>query len=195
MISGSQNGIAWILVEWRVRIHRLPDSADVLRITTWVRGKAPAAMVYRDFTVTDAHGQPLFDAEATFVLFDTARNRMTRISEELFMTYKPEDRIVFEDSSARLRAPETVLFAHPVSLRRSDIDFNGHIHNTTYVDIAMEALPSHVFASQHFNEMRVVYSKAVKESDEIVANYALTDNAHVIAVMANQTACAIIELK
>lgn len=46
VIAGSQSGIAWILVEWRIKIHSLPSSTDMLKITTWVRGKAPAAMVY-----------------------------------------------------------------------------------------------------------------------------------------------------
>ncbi len=195
VIAGSQSGIAWILVEWRIKIHSLPSSTDMLKITTWVRGKAPAAMVYRDFIVTNANGGLLFEAEATFVLFDTARGRMTRISEELFTTYGPEDQMIFENTLARLHAPETVLFTHQLPLRHSDIDFNGHIHNTKYIDFALETLPSHLCASTHFSEIRIVYSKAVKESDEVVINYSLMNNAHVITVMGNAAPCTIIELK
>lgn len=195
VIAGSQSGIAWILVEWRIKIHSLPSSTDMLKITTWVRGKAPAAMVYRDFIVTNDNDGLLFEAEATFVLLDTARGRMTRISEELFTAYGPEDRMIFEDSPARLRAPETVLFTHPLALRHSDIDFNGHIHNTKYIDIALEALPSHVGVSASFSEIRIVYSKAIKESDDVVTNYSLVNHAHVITVMGNNAPCTIIELK
>ena len=103
--------------------------------------------------------------------------------------------MIFEDTPARLRAPETVLFTHPFPLRHSDIDFNGHIHNTKYLDIALEALPPHVRISASFSEIRIVYSKAIKESDEVVTNYSLVNHAHVITVMGNNAPCTIIELK
>ncbi len=195
VIAGSQSGIAWILVEWRIKIHSLPSSTDLLKITTWLRGKAPAAMAHREFIVTNADDVLLFEAEAISVLLDTARGRMTRISEELFTAYGPEDRKIFADTPARLHAPETVLFAHPLALRHSDIDFNGHIHNTRYIDIALEALPPYVRASASFSEIRIVYTKAIKETDEVVANYSMLNDAHVITVMGNNAPYTIIELK
>ena len=70
-----------------------------------------------------------------------------------------------------------------------------HIHNTKYIDIALEALPSHMRISASFSEIRIVYSKAIKESDEVVTNYSLVNHAHVITVMGNNAPCTIIELK
>nr|CAI9744577.1 hypothetical protein [uncultured bacterium] len=49
--------------------------------------------------------------------------------------------------------------------------------------------------SASFSEIRIVYSKAIKESDEVVTNYSLVNLAHVITVMENNAPCAIIELK
>ena len=56
VIEGSQSGIAWILTEWRVQVLRRTDSKEKLQITTWVRGKAPASAVNRDFLLTDETG-------------------------------------------------------------------------------------------------------------------------------------------
>ena len=61
--------------------------------------------------------------------------------------------------------------------------------------IALEALPSHVGVSASFSEIRIVYSKAIKESDDVVTNYSLVNHAHVITVMGNNAPCTIIELK
>lgn len=195
VIAGSRSGAAWMLVEWRIRIHSLPASTDLLKITTWVHGKAPTATVHRDFTVTNARGEPLFEAEAVLVLVDTARGRMTRISEELFASYGPEDKRVFPDTPGRLRAPETALYTRPITMRHSDIDFNGHVHNARYVDFALEALPPEARTPGRFSQIRIACSRAVKESDEAAANYCFLNNAHVVTVTGNNAPCTVIELK
>lgn len=132
--DANKSGIAWILTEWRVVIVRRPENGEPLNITTWVRGKAPAGSVYRDFTLTDENGTEVIRAEAKFALFDIASSRLTRISEELFASYLPEDKTVF-DNLRKLRAPSVFTAETEIGLRRSDIDFNGHVHNTRYIDL------------------------------------------------------------
>lgn len=194
VIEGSQNGIAWVLTEWRVEITRRPLSNDILRISTWVRGKAPAAMVWRDFIVSDAWDRELFRAEATFVLLDTGRGRLTRISDELFQSYKPEEKRVFEETSSRLHAPDNVHKTTLLSPHRSDIDFNGHVHNTRYLNLIRETLPEHL-ADQHFGHIRIAYMKAITIYDEVVARYSENDGTIIIALMVHDTACAIVSLQ
>ena len=121
--DANKNGIAWILTEWRVKIHHIPENGQQLNIKTWVRGKAPASMLYRDFEVVDDSDNTLLTAEAKFALLDLNTMRITRISEELFAAYCPEDKIVFEGTS-RLRAPSEFSAQYDLALRRSDIDFN-----------------------------------------------------------------------
>lgn len=70
VVAGSNLGIAWLLVDWRVSILRHPTYDDTLKLTTWVRGKANAVSVYRDFAVNDDNGQEMLRAEAKFCLVD-----------------------------------------------------------------------------------------------------------------------------
>ena len=194
VIEGSQSGIAWILTEWRVQVLRRTDSKEKLQITTWVRGKAPASAVYRDFLLTDETGAEVIRAEAKFALFDLTTSRLTRISEELFGSYQPEDKTVFEDAQ-RLRAPSEYVSETELKLRRSDIDFNGHVHNTRYVDLAMEALPNEIFVSDDFTDIHVLYAKPVMERAVVKANYVFKDSAYLVAVYADDVYCAMIEFK
>ena len=194
VIEGSQSGIAWILTEWRVQVLRRTDSKEKLQITTWVRGKAPASAVYRDFLLTDENGTEVIRAEAKFALFDLTTSRLTRISEELFGSYQPEDKTVFEDVQ-RLRAPSEYTSETELKLRRSDIDFNGHVHNTRYVDLAMEALPNEIFVSDDFTDIHVLYAKPVMERAVVKANYVFKDSAYLVAVYADDVYCAMIEFK
>ena len=192
--DANKNGIAWILTEWRVKILRRPESGESLHITTWVRGKAPASAVYRYFLLTDKNGTELILAEAKFALFDLGTSRLTRISEELLSLYQPEAKTMFEDAQ-RLRAPSEFTSEKELQLRRSDIDFNGHVHNTRYVDLATEVLPNDIFAKDDFMEFHVLYVKPVMESTVVKAKYVFKDSAHLVAVYADDVYCALVEFK
>lgn len=173
LADANKNGIAWILTEWRVKISRRPENGETLHIATWVRGKAPASIVYRDFLVKDRNGAEIIRAEAKFVLYDLRTERLTRISEELFSSYQPENMTIFEEN-ARLRAPSEYITEKSIPLRRSDIDFNGHVHNTRYIDLAMETVSQADFEKDSFSEIRIAYSKPLKENDSVCGKVALT---------------------
>lgn len=194
IVSDSKNSITWILTEWRVKIIRRPQNGESLDITTWVRGKANANIVYRDFFLTDENDDEVIRAEAKFALFDLDTSKLARISEELLNSYRPEEKTIFEEVK-RLRAPSEYDTEKTLSLRRSDIDFNGHVHNTRYVDLAMETLPQEVFEKDNFCELRIVYSKPLKENDSVCGKCAATDNSHIAAIYNQNGLCTLLELK
>lgn len=194
VIDGSQSGIAWILTDWRVQIIRRTDSKEELHITTWVRGKAPASTVFRDFILTDRNGGEVIRAEAKFALLDLAAGKLTRISEELFTSYQPEDKSVFDTASPRLRAPVEYDFEQTIELRKSDMDFNGHVHNTRYMDFAMEALPDDVYKND-IAEFRIVYMKAVKDTSCVTLKQVLTEAGRIICIYSAEELCTLILLR
>lgn len=194
VIKGSQHGIAWILVDWRVSVLRRTDSTEQLNITTWVRGKSGSATVYRDFVLTDHRGDEVVRAEAKFCLLDITTGKLTRISEDLMQSYEPENRAIFDDASVHLRAPTEYISEQTVPIRRSDIDFNGHVHNTRYMDYALEAIPQEIYEADAFSSIRIVYSKPIKENYIITVKYTTNPNAHIVAIYAAETLCTLIQL-
>lgn len=194
VIDGSKNGIAWILTEWKVQIKRRTDSKEELHITTWVRGKAPASTVFRNFILTDGNGDEVIRAEAKFALFDLAAGKLTRISEELFSSYQPEDKSVFDTAASRLCEPAAFDLEQTIALRRSDIDFNGHVHNTCYMDFALETLPSSICANNNICEFRIVYMKPIKENSGITVKRFDAEKRYLICVYSEDTLCTLCEL-
>lgn len=192
--DANKNGIAWILTEWQVKILRRPHNGECLNITTWVRGKAPTSIAFRDFIITDNNDIEVIRAEAKFALFDLKTSKLTRIGEELFSSYQPEDKEILEFSQ-RLRIPAEYSTETELKLRRSDIDFNGHVHNTRYVDLAMEAIPNEIFANDDFTEFHVLYYKPVLENSDVKAQYLVKDLSHLVTIYADNTCCSLVELK
>lgn len=193
VIDGSQNGIAWILTDWRVQIIRRTDSKEELQIATWVRGKAPASTVFRDFILTDDNGNEVIRAEAKFALLDLAAGKLTRISEELFASYQPEDKSVFDTAAPRLRAPAEYDSEQTIILRKSDIDFNGHVHNTCYMDFALEALPPAIYEQNNICEFRIVYIKPIMEGSAVTVKRFGDEKTYLICVYSDDVFCTLCE--
>lgn len=194
VISDTRRGIAWILTSWRISLRRPIESTEKLSITTWVRGKAEAPAVFRDYIVTDENGAELMRAEAKLCLLDMASGRLTRVSQELIAAYSPEEKLAFESAAPRLRAPEEYTAEQSITLRRSDIDFNRHVHNTRYILFALEALPQEVYESADFAEINISYSKPVTGQERVTAKYAKTDTGHFVGIYAGEGLCTLIAL-
>lgn len=194
VISGSRRGIAWILTGWRLTLRRPIEGTEKLNITTWVRGKAEAPAVFRDYIITDESGAELLRAEAKLCLLDMASGRLTRVSQALITAYAPEEKPVFESTAPRLRAPAEYETEQTIALRRSDIDFNCHVHNTRYILFALEALPQEIYETADFAEINITYSKPVTGQARVTAKYTGTEAGHFVGIYAGETLCTMIAL-
>ena len=195
VIQGSMTGLAWLLAEWRISILDRPTTGDPLTVTTWIRGKNPSSLVFRCFELTDAAGALLARAEAKLVLYDVARGRMARIDPDLFRNYGPEERAVFETELPRMRPRESYENRRDLALRRSDIDFNGHVHNTRYLELMLDALPRADYDRDDLTEMRIAYSRPVQEVETVQVRFSREAEGWAMAVCADDVLCTLLELK
>lgn len=194
VVEDSQNGITWVLTDWRVQLVRRPDGKAPLRVTTWVRDSVPTGRIFRDYTLADEDGTELVRAESRLVLFDLRTQKIIRIDQTRFRSYQPEVRGVFASAAPRLRAPDTFDGEKTLPLRRSDIDFNGHVHNTKYLDLALEALPDSV-PRDAFTGFRMIYPKAVKDVASVTLKYNLSDGDPFVCVYSGDTLCTLIRFE
>lgn len=195
VIEGSRNGIAWILAEWNILIPNRVDNISTVTVMTWIRKTSSPATVLRNFIIFDEDGNEIVRAEARSCLLDMRTGRLTRISEELVDAYKPENKCVFDTAPPRLRAPKDYALETPLHIRRDDIDFNSHVHNTRYMSYAVEALPPQVYEADGLHSVRIVYSKPVKENSNVVAKYAPLGDGHFVGIYSEGVLCTLIELK
>lgn len=153
------NGIAWALLDWEIEIKKRPQYGDLLEVETW--GRAPGRChVYRDFRIF-VNGELCVIATSKWMLMDLIHRRPMKIPVEMMTAYEPEPHLfVLTDAELpKLREPEQTEFVMEYPIRKTDIDINGHLHNTNYLDIAMEAMEGECFADVvHF---RISYRKEI----------------------------------
>ncbi|MBO4548827.1 MAG: hypothetical protein J5758_06395, partial [Abditibacteriota bacterium] len=194
-ISVSDNlasqGISWVLLDWRIRILRQPAQFRSLQVRTWVNGSAPGGSTVRNYTVTDREGSELIRAAARFALVDMQAQRSVRITEEILRPYEPEELSVFGPEPARLREPDSFDGERDIVLRRSDFDFNGHVHNTRYIEFALEALPEKDYAGTVYTQLRIAYRRAVTSADRVTVKRKAIEDGMTFCLYAGGRLCAI----
>lgn len=195
LIEGSQAGIAWILTEWRVQIVRPTDTREKLTITTWSYDNTPQGPVQRGIVITGEGNDDVIRAEAKFVLLNLETGRLTRISEELYNAYQPEKRVVFEDQKGRIPEPAAFDLEREVPLRKSDIDYNGHMHNTRYMELAAEVLPVSSDDGERISEFRVVYRRAVQGTSPVTVKRCDTENGYLVCIYQEEKLCTMAEIR
>lgn len=175
--------ISWILLEWKVRILRIPKYGESLRAATWSRGKATLFTTYRDFELFGEAGDVCAVASSKWALIDLHTKKPAVIGEELIEKYQTDERYVFEKPDIeRLREPREYTDVTELHVGRRDIDLNGHVHNLCYLDFAYEALPEKTYQNGGFHDIRITYRKEIVPQERIACKYIYGDGVHTVGI-------------
>ena len=139
MDDSLRNGMAWLITNWRVAVERAPAYDEPFTASTWLCNNPRQAT--REMLLQSAGGEVLARGQAKLALVDRSCNKPCLPTPERLAAYQPELRTAFADKLPRLRPPAGCTAASPVQLRRSDMDYNGHLHNTAYLSLALDAAP------------------------------------------------------
>lgn len=182
ILKGSSNGKAWILTDWMLEIISYPKYGDKISAKTWSEPVNHPLISTRDFELF-CNGTQTVKGTTKWIQLDMNTNRPCKIDVDLIAKYQPEDKCEFAETKLpRLVTPESFSNEVSIQIRREDIDFNEHVHNLTYLDYALEALPKEVYDNRDFRSVRISYKLAVKENEKIVCKYAFADNKHVCCI-------------
>jgi len=134
-------GESWVLNRMAAAIHRYPRYEEPVRVVTWSSG-IRAFKGYRDFRVFC--GEELVVSASSLWLYVNLRTKsLVRVPEEIAVTFPSRPGAVFRPDLDKLKlVPPDAGSAktHPVSVRYSDVDGNGHVNNTAYFDYLQTAL-------------------------------------------------------
>lgn len=165
--------IAWVLAEWTVKLLVPIRPGQELTFNTWVTGKPSASSTMREMEVVDENGAPVLQALSRFALFNMETGKLTRITPELFGNYQPEPAAKNQFPGGRLREKGSYDNQAQLVVRKSDIDFNGHVHNSVYMDYARELLE---FPSDKIAWFRVGYKNPVKAGETLTLRHSREDS-------------------
>lgn len=172
LTAPDQHHLLWAIIRNRVEITRLPREKEVITLETWPMPTTRVA--YPRATVGyDRSGQELFRCVSLWVLMD-------RESRAMVVPGKSGIQVPGLIRGGELEVPGTLSLARleQHSFRQagfSELDANGHVNNTRYLDWVSDLLPA-VFHRDHpVREMTLCYLSEVLEGQRLDLTWGLED--------------------
>jgi medium-chain acyl-[acyl-carrier-protein] hydrolase len=132
-------GLTWVLSRLRIRAERLPRAGETVEVRTWPTG-VDRLFALRDYLMVDSAGRTLAAGASAWLILDTAARRPVRIQG----VFTPPDTSAFSRAMEcdMDRLPEAVPGGeeHLFPVRFSDIDWNRHVNNASYVEWLTESV-------------------------------------------------------
>lgn len=167
IIESAISGVSWILVEWNVEILKLPKNGEKLFINTWAISKKAEIITQREFEIKNADGEIYIHACERLVLEDLKEGKLLRITPEMLTDYKPEEELEHQFDLSKIREPKEYYDHRQVAVRKADIDYNNHVHNTNYLDFAAEILPEALSVKGY----RILYKKPLLAGENATVKF------------------------
>lgn len=165
-------GLFWAIVRNKVQILRLPQIGETITVKTWPMPTTRSAFP-RATAGYDKNGEELFRCISLWILMD----KNTRA-----MVLPGKSDVVVEGmlTGTELAPPSSLLpkqLSHqtlrPVCY--TELDRNGHMNNTKYMDWVDDLLSSDFHKTHTPKEITLCYLNEAKEGQKIALNYQLTD--------------------
>ena len=164
----AEKNLFWAVLRTRVQISRLPCLGETIRLETWPMPTTRVAYP-RSVVAYDSQGLELFRAISLWVLVD----RTTRA-----MVLPGKSGLDFTGSlqGGELAVPGSILpkvYSNCCSrtVRFSDLDRNGHMNNTRYLEWLYDVLPSDFHKDHPIRDLTICYLAEARENQVLEMNW------------------------
>ena len=158
---------AWIVSRMRLQMDKYPSWKDDITIETWPQ--LPQKYLFeRDYVVKAADGEVLGRGTSVWAIIDID-TRKPLPSDAIRVDYREIRTERAIDSKSARMAPfgEMVEIAHrPVCY--SDIDMNGHVNNSRYLDYIMDCYPVDTILKHPVKELQINYVNEALPGETVV---------------------------
>lgn len=164
----AQRGLFWAVTRHKVQVTRLPRHGETIRIETWPMPTTRVAYP-RSVVAYDEAGNECFRAITLWVLMDLHNRSMVlpgKSGIEVAGTLRGNE------LSSPLGLPARALRnRNRRSVAFTDLDRNGHMNNTKYLDWIDDLLPSSFHAGQEVRELTLCYFNEAREGQDLVLDW------------------------
>jgi acyl-ACP thioesterase len=156
-------GLYWVITRIELDIIKMPKYLQTVTLKTYP-GDDLRFIFPRYFQLEDEKGNILIKASSTWMVLNKESHRIClnpfegkRIPPEHYEGEQPLPTKVISDSDISLVENRKV--------RYSDIDLNGHLNNTKYIDYIIDLHDSEFYKKHRISHFLINYEKEMKDND------------------------------
>ncbi|HEX2944387.1 MAG TPA: acyl-ACP thioesterase domain-containing protein [Clostridia bacterium] len=167
VVLAEEFSVAWILTRIKVQIDRTPILDEVVMVETWPH--QPGRLEFeRDYRVRDASGNVIVRSVSNWALMDI-NTRELRRADTIHIDYpRFMEEHALESKPGRLKPTGQPEEIYRKLIGYSDVDFNGHINNTRYIDYTMDCFPVECHRQYRVGTIEVNYIKEAFPGDTLI---------------------------
>ncbi|MFA5258069.1 MAG: acyl-ACP thioesterase domain-containing protein [Opitutales bacterium] len=144
----------------------LPVWGESLVLQTWPRG-LERLFAYRDFELSKEGEMPFLKATSSWLMIDTEHRRPVR-PQDMFTGITPRSvRVMDDDAPQKLGWDEETKPFETRNARASDLDLNGHVNNTRYIDWITDLIAMRHGLSAQISEICINYLSEVHMGEHV----------------------------
>lgn len=170
----------WMVLYWKIKLLKRPHWDTEITVKTWPR-KFSKVSSWRDYEIYTQDGEKIGMAASEWVLIDTEKFTVGRITEKMIKDYGMVDKQAFEEEiTGKLKEPESLEKVYEYTASKRDIDTNHHVYNVNYLELAYNALPEE--ACKNYDSIEIYYKKQIKLGDTVLFFYSNEGDSHIITI-------------
>ena len=173
-----QTFLTWFVIDWKVRVIRRPVYGEELTIRTWGRDAA-RSFSYRDFEIY-VNDELCVQATSKWALLNVRTKTFEMVTDELLKRYGNEDGLstFAERELEHMAVLDEYESRILITIRKSDLDFNGHVNNVKYFDFLID----YANAPEH-DCFRITYRKEIRKDDSVFLCHSKLVNKDLYAII------------
>jgi len=156
------DGLAWVLNRWHLQMEQYPLLGEKVIIETWP-SSFDRFYGRREFLIRNMNQEIIGRATSLWIFYNVATKRPSRISSEFGEVYGLDPVRAIDDPFEPLQGlgvgARTMEGEQEFSVRRSDIDTNGHVNNANYLQWMLEVVPDEIYRNTQLASLEVQYKK------------------------------------
>lgn len=183
-----ENGGGWVLAGGGMRMKKYPRYGETIRIETWI-SSWKRFTGFREYRLYAEDGSILGEAGSRWVFWDISTRKPMAIPP-IFLDHwhvcpdSPYRRIFPASGTPSFftkgeeQTDHSALPAESVQLevRRGDVDLYGHLHNTTYLDWLMEAVPESLWSDAIPMDLSIQFFGEARLGESVIFNSTVSEN-------------------
>lgn len=175
-VQTNSKNLIWVITRFLVKIHKLPKYQEIVTLKTYP-GKTIKFIFPRYFVLEDENGNKLIEASSTWLVLynETRKVCISPFDKDI----EGEDQVDQLPLADKVEHVEDLSFVEERKVRYNDIDLNGHLNNTKYIEYILDIHDSNFYKEHEIKEILINYNHELKNND-LVSIYSNKQNPEII---------------
>ncbi|MDR2186351.1 MAG: acyl-ACP thioesterase [Treponema sp.] len=157
----ASSGQVWVLSRISVLFERRPRYGETITVRSWPRG-TEKLFALRDYDILDESGKPAVRGRSGWLILDMVKRRPLRPQQAVEGFPRNDGLDALPGGGAGLNARDGLVPAGERRAAYSDIDYNGHVNNTRYVQWILDVTDPEILEGADKLRLDINYLSEVK---------------------------------